>query len=159
MNRTSLIVAATAGSVLLLGGAFAFEHLGGMPPCKLCIWQRWAHVAVIVAGSAALAIGMPRAFAVLGGVAVLIGAGVAGYHVGVEQQWWMGPATCGALPSGSMSAEDRLAQLLETPVIRCDEIPWSLAGISMAGWNGVVSVGLGAVWFLAATRTSNPTTA
>ena len=66
---------------------------------------------------------------------------IAGYHVGVEQQFWQGPTSCsGALTS--MSASDLLDSLLATPVIRCDEIAWSFANISMAGWNMLFSSGL-----------------
>ena len=150
MNRSLLFAIAAVGSLVLLGGAFAFEHIGGMPPCKLCIWQRWAHFGAIVAGLAAIALGKTRVFAMLGGLAVLFGAGVAGYHAGVEQQWWTGPETCAALPSATMSAEERLDELLQTPVIRCDDIPWSLAGVSMAGWNGLISLVLAWFWFQAA---------
>ena len=149
MNRSILVAIAIAGSLVLLGGAFAFEHIGGMPPCKLCIWQRWAHFGAIAAGLAAIALGRTRVFAVLGGLAVLFGAGVAGYHAGVEQQWWTGPETCAALPPAAMSAEERLDELLQTPVIRCDAIPWSLAGVSMAGWNGLISLVLACIWFQA----------
>ncbi|MCY4139088.1 MAG: disulfide bond formation protein B [Rhodobacteraceae bacterium] len=149
MNRSLLVAIAIAGSLVLLGGAFAFEHIGGMPPCKLCIWQRWAHFGAIAAGLAAIALGRTRAFAVLGGLAVLFGAGVAGYHAGVEQQWWTGPETCAALPPAAMSAEERLDELLQTPVIRCDDIPGSLAGVSMAGWNGLISLVLAWIWLQA----------
>ena len=147
MNRRLLVAVVTSGSVVLLGGAFAFEHIGGMPPCKLCIWQRWAHVGAIAAGVAAITFGKTRPLAVLGGLAVLAGSSVAGYHVGVEQQWWTGPEACASLPSAATSAEERLDELLRTPVIRCDDIPWSLAGISMAGWNGMISLVLAWVWF------------
>ena len=149
MSRPLLVAIATVGSLVLLGGAFAFEHIGGMPPCKLCVWQRWAHFGAIAAGLAAIAFGRTRVFAVLGGLAVLLGAGVAGYHAGVEQQWWTGPETCAALPPATMSAEERLDELLQTPVIRCDDIPWSLAGVSMAGWNGLISLVLAWIWFQA----------
>ena len=73
---------------------------------------------------------------------------IASYHVGVEQQLWQGPTSCsGAL--NSMSASDLLDSLLATPVVRCDEIAWSFANISMAGWNMLFSSGLACFALLA----------
>jgi disulfide bond formation protein DsbB len=70
---------------------------------------------------------------------MLIGAGIAGFHVGVEQQWWAGTAECGGLTGQAKTVEELKAQLFATPVTRCDAVAWSLFGISMAGWNLIVS--------------------
>ena len=128
------------GSILLLGGALAFQYLGGLAPCHLCILQRWPHGIAIALGLLVLAWPRPG-LAVLAGLVVLVGAGIAGYHVGVEQAWWQGPTTCTAPEPGSLAAGELLDQILETPLVLCDEVAWSLWGISMAGWNAILSLG------------------
>ena len=90
--RISVLIAA-GGSLALLLGAFAFQHLGGLAPCKLCIWQRWPHVAAIAIGAAALALGN-RALAWLGALAAAVTGGIGLYHTGVERGFWEGPTTC-----------------------------------------------------------------
>lgn len=144
LTRLSLIAAGASGTLLL--AALAFEHIGGYRPCELCHWQRYAHVLVVVLGLvAALAGTRPTMQPALVGLlaAALVGAaGVALYHVGVEWKWWDGPAACsGAMPAG-LSLEELRKRLMGTPVVRCDEIAWSFLGLSMAGWNVLLSAGL-----------------
>lgn len=137
----------------MLGAALAFQHLGGLEPCALCIDQRKAWgAAVLLATLSVWAEGKSRiavALLLLGlaGLAALAGAGIAGYHVGVEQKWWQGTAACGTgfAGFGSGDAANLREQLLARPVVRCDEVAWSLLGISMAGWNGLVACAAGAM--------------
>ena len=135
--------ALAAGSLAALAAAFAFQHLGGLEPCPLCIWQRWPHVATVLL--AALSLGFrgsaAAAFLGLAGLAALAGAGLAGYHVGVEQQWWPGLEACAGGPPAQTVAELR-ERLLNTAPARCDEVAWSFLGLSMAAWNGLLSLGL-----------------
>ena len=138
------------GSGALVGGAFAFQYLGGLAPCILCWWQRYAHFATIALAAAALA-ASGRADSRLGwalvaaaALAVLAGAGIAAFHVGVEQHWWAGTAECGSQVGGAGGIEDLRARLLAQPIVRCDEIAWSLFGISMAGYNFIFSLALAA---------------
>lgn len=148
--RRRLILLAAGGSAALLLGALAFQYLGGLPPCKLCYWQRYPHVAAVAIGAVALV--LPWAvFALAGALAALATAGVGVYHVGVEQKWWQGPTSCsGAGGTQGLSPAELLDQILAAPVIRCDDIAWQLAGISMAGWNAIASVGLVLIWLAAA---------
>ena len=88
----------------------------------------------------------------LGAAAALTTAVIGVYHTGVEQDWWEGPTTCTSGPVGNLSVQDLLTKILEAPLVRCDEIPWDLFGVSMAGWNAIVSFGLAAIWLAAATR-------
>jgi disulfide bond formation protein DsbB len=138
----------------LLAAAFAFQHLGGLAPCPLCIWQRWPHVAGAALGLAAFALGPSRPGRLTAGVAALAlaaGAALALYHVGVEQRWWAGPSTCaGAGDIGALSAAELLERIRAAPLVRCDDVAWSLAGLSMAAWNGVASAGLAGLFALAA---------
>jgi disulfide bond formation protein DsbB len=150
LTRPGLILIATLGSIALLGGAFAFQYIGGLAPCQLCLWQRWPHAAAILIGLIALLTGW-RGLAWAGALAMLATAGIGVFHVGVEQLWWEGLATCTAGSIEGISTADLLDPTKDVAaVVRCDEIAWSLFGISMAGWNAILSLGLAAVWFLAA---------
>ncbi len=132
------------GPSALLGGALAFEYIGGLYPCEMCLWQRWALVAALALALLGWALGHARAVLALSALAVLVGAGIAGFHVGVEQQWWKGITECAATPIGGSTA-DILGAVLAAPIVRCDAIAWSLFGISMARWNLVFSSLIGAV--------------
>ncbi len=136
------------GSVLLLLGALGFQYIGGLAPCPLCIDQRWAHGVAIAVGLIFLA--WPRrGLAFLAGAAVLVGAGIATYHAGVELKWWAGPTTCTAPVPGTVSPSELLDSILDTPVVLCDQIAWSLFGVSMAGWNAILSLVIALLWFRA----------
>ncbi len=158
MTRTGLALAAAAAtSAALLGGALAFQYIGGLPPCEMCHWQRWPHIAALVlaAGGAVLlrtSPGLARIAAALAGVALLVTAAIGLFHVGVEQDWWEGPTAC-AVIGGGQTAEDIFATVMAAPVIRCDETPWSLFGVSMAGYNALISFLMGGlVLWLSMTR-------
>lgn len=150
MNTRPALIAAI-GSAALLIGAFFFQFVLDMPPCKLCIWQRYPHVTAVLIG--AIIFLRPNAIlAVLGALSTLITGSIGVYHVGVEQKWWQGPTSCTGGDFSTLSTEDLVEQLLATPVVRCDEIPWELLGISMAGWNAIISLGLFALWTTSAVR-------
>lgn len=155
MNAKQLSFAAGAGSVFLLIAALGFQA-AGYAPCELCILQRWPHVAAVAIALLIWLTGRVRALAVLGFVAAGVAAGLAVYHVGVEMTWWAGPAHCsgGVGDLATLSTQDLMSRLQSAPVVRCDEIAWSFLGISMAGWNAILSAGLAAVWATAAKRAS-----
>jgi disulfide bond formation protein DsbB len=141
---------AAAGSAALMLGALAFQHIGGMAPCKLCIWQRWPHVAAIGVGVLALAAVLPwRLLAGLGALAAMATAGIGAYHTGVERGLWEGPSSCSGGGPAGQSAQDLFAQIMTAPLVRCDEVPWEMLGLSMASWNAVVSLGLAGLWLMA----------
>ena len=135
----------TLGSALLLLGAFAFQFVGGLAPCHLCILQRWPHGVAVGIGLLIL-VWPRRLLALIAGFVVLDGAGIGVYHVGVERGWWQGPTTCTAPAPGSMAPGELLDQILATPVVLCDQVAWSWLGISMAGWNVILSLGIAALW-------------
>ena len=151
MTRNQYILIAASGSLALLLGAFAFQYIGGMPPCKLCIWQRYPHAVAILIGFIALKVRGP-ALPLLGGAAALTTAGVGLYHTGVERAWWQGPTTCTSGPIGGISAEDLMAQIMSAPLVRCDEVPWEMLTLSMASWNAIASFGMVLVWVMAVKR-------
>jgi len=148
----ALALAAASGALLL--GALYFQYFEGLAPCPLCLYQRYAHVAslALALGAAVAPVRVGRILLAATGLAFIAGAGIAGFHVGVEQHWWSGLEGCtGEVPSG-LSLDELKAQLLETPPARCDEVPWSLFGFSMAAWNGLISAVLAMVALIVARR-------
>ncbi len=135
-RQAPLLLFAVSGSLLL--GALGFQYIGHLPPCEMCYWQRYAHLAVL--GIAALALfSKSRAIALLAIAAMLVSAGLGLFHAGVEQGWWDGPACSSGLKPG-MSQADILGSLMNAPLVRCDAIAWQLFGLSMAGWNAAISL-------------------
>jgi len=143
-QKTALLAA--AGSAGLMIGALIFQYGFGMAPCKMCIWQRWPHVIAIVIG--ALIYFMPhRLLALLGGLVVFVGGGIGVYHAGVEQKWWEGPSDCTG--TGLSLTDNLLDMTAPVNVVMCDVIPWSMFGVSMAGWNAIISFVLVYIWIRA----------
>ena len=137
------------GPTALLAGALGFEYLGGLPPCEMCLWQRWALAAAIGLALLAWSARHSRVLLALSALAVLAGAGIAVFHVGVEQHWWQGITACAA-PMVTGTTADVIGAMMAQPLVRCDAIAWSLFGISMAGWNVLISTVIGgaALWRL-----------
>ena len=152
LTHRSLSLIALLGSGGLLAGAFAFQYIGGLAPCQLCLWQRWPHAAAVLIGLLVLTTGW-RGLAWAGALAALTTAGIGAFHVGVEQAWWEGLASCTAGSIAGISAADLLNPAVDVAApVRCDAIAWQMLGISMAGWNVVVSLGLAGLWVAAALR-------
>jgi disulfide bond formation protein DsbB len=123
----------------LLGGALGSQYLGGLHPCEMCYWQRWPHGVAIV--FAALAFTAPassirsRTLSLLAAAAIAISGAIGVYHAGVEAGVFEGFTTC--TTTGGLSLED----IMKVPLVRCDQVQWSFLGISMAGWNAILSLG------------------
>lgn len=159
--RTWLVLAG-AGSAGLLAAALGSQFLGGLTPCPLCIWQRWPHAAavVIALAGATVLVRHARPLAGLGALAMLIGAGIGLYHTGIERGWWQGPASCSAAGDvGAMSTDQLMSRIMETPLVRCDEVLWELLGLSMASWNALASLALAGLWLAAAMRRQDSSSA
>ena len=142
-------------------GAWGFEY-AGYPPCHLCLMQRWAYYAGIPALFAALALlsgGNRRAamwlFA-LTALAFLANSGLGVYQAGAEWKFWPGPDTCTGTQAMATSAGDLLKQLETVTVIRCDEAAIRIFGLSLAGWNAIVSFVVFAAALRAALAASEP---
>ena len=132
----------------LLGGALVAEFGFGLPPCEMCWWQRYPHIAALVLA----AIAWPArsdALVRLAAAAIALSGVIGGFHAGVEYGWWQGLTRCA---SGSL-AGDPLDAIMSAPVVRCDVAAWSLLGISLAGWNFLISLA-GAAAILAWLRPS-----
>ena len=122
----------------LLGGALFSQYVGGLYPCEMCYWQRWPHAAAIL-----LAVGAflstanrqrSKLLVMLAALAVAISGAIGVFHAGVEIGWWEGITQCTA--TGATSLQD----IMSVPLVRCDQVPWAFLGISMAGWNAIVSL-------------------
>ena len=124
----------------LLGGALLFQYVGGLAPCSLCVWQRWPHLAVITLAFIGLLNVMPRRILWLIFIAGIISVILGSYHAGVEYNFWDGPAGCSANLAFDGDIKALTQQLLETPLAQCDKISWSMFGLSMAGWNALISL-------------------
>lgn len=134
---------AALGSGALLGGAYYFQYVVGLPPCDMCYWQRWPHMVAIAAGLAALgSFAWPRlalVFTLTAITALMVTSGIGVFHAGVEYGLWPGPQACsGAIPRG-LSAEELRKYLFNARMVRCDQAAWSMWGVSMAGWNAILS--------------------
>ncbi len=147
MTATRLVLLASLGSAALLIGAWTFQYLG-YAPCKLCYWQRYPHMAAVIIGGAALITNW-RHLSLLGAGAALTTAVLGVYHTGVERAWWQGPDTCTSGPIGGISAEELLNQILNAPLVQCDQVAWDLYGVSMASWNAIFSFALVVIWLMA----------
>jgi disulfide bond formation protein DsbB len=145
-------------SAVALATVFVFQFGFGILPCILCLWQRLPHAIAILLGG--IGFGLSRAadparqrfratpwatYTALAGLLLidyLANTGLAAFHIGVEQHWWAGTEACTGGAATGLSAEQLSAQLMATPIAHCDQIAWSLFGISLAGFNFILSFAL-----------------
>lgn len=138
----------------LLGGAYLGQYVFGLVPCEMCWWQRYPHMAAIALAALAFVRRPVAAPVALAAIAILLSGVIGAFHAGVEYGWWQGLTACTASPLAG--GGDPLDAILKAPVVRCDAVQWSLFGISLAGWNFLISTA-GALLMLgliAANRTS-----
>ena len=118
----------------LLAGAYGSQYIGGLPPCEMCWWQRYPHFAALGIGFAAYVLKPAQVWTALAGLAILTSGLIGGFHAGVEYHWWEGITGCSTLPTNIDVMNPAAA-----PLIRCDVAPWDLFGISLAGFNFLIS--------------------
>jgi len=125
----------------LLGGAYVSQYGFGLYPCEMCWWQRWPHFVAI--GLAMLAFTVPpqRVWTALAALAILTSGAIGLFHAGVEYGWWPGITSCAVIASSG--AGSALENIMNTPLVRCDEPAWTLLGISLAGFNFLISSAAG----------------
>ncbi|NQV60015.1 MAG: disulfide bond formation protein B [Alphaproteobacteria bacterium] len=146
-TKTALFLVPLA-AVTALALAFIGQYGFDLQPCVLCIYQRWPFAIATILCLLALTPWLRPAAPWLLGFAALVlavNAGIAVYHVGVEQYWWIGSEACVGPRSGAGKAQtlaELRAQIMATPITRCDEVAFSLFGVSMAGYNVLFSAGL-----------------
>lgn len=131
--------------LLLLAGAWGSQLIGGLVPCEMCHWQRWPHYAAVVVAALAFVVpGRSSKVTMIASAAVLIAiSGLIGvFHAGVEYHWWEGITACSTMVGGEgVSTDEMLRRILAAPVIRCDAAQWTLLGVSLAGFNAILSLG------------------
>jgi disulfide bond formation protein DsbB len=129
----------------LLAGAYGSQYWGGLYPCEMCWWQRYAHMAALV--PAALAFTAPaesrrsRTLTLLAALGIAVSGVIGVYHAGVEAKIFEGFTTCTSLAKPGGSTADLLKQITHAPLIRCDQVQYRFLGISLAGWNAIMSLG------------------
>jgi disulfide bond formation protein DsbB len=136
-------------SIAVLATVFWFQYRRDLAPCPLCLYQRGPYFAAVPLTILALvirregfAIGWRQVVMAVVALGFAAGAAVAVYHVGIEQHWWAGPTACSGANVGAQSVDELRAALMATPVVRCDQVAWSLLGVSLAGFNVLISLGL-----------------
>jgi disulfide bond formation protein DsbB len=143
----------------LLAAAFGSEYWGGLWPCEMCWWQRWAHMAALAFALLALLLSRTadrgRNSVWLAALAIFASGAIGAYHAGVEADLFEGFTQCTA-PARGGSSDDLLEAIMNAPLVRCDEVQWSFLGISMAGWNAIVSTGFALVILWLSLRRPRP---
>jgi disulfide bond formation protein DsbB len=121
----------------LLGGALVSQYVFGLFPCEMCWWQRYPHIAAIALGLLAFARKPARWSVALAALAVLVSGLIGAFHAGVEYGWWEGITGCSS--AVDLSGGNPLDAIMNAEIVRCDVAPWSLLGVSLAGWNFLFS--------------------
>lgn len=132
----------------LIAGAWGSQLLGGLFPCEMCHWQRWPHYAAIVVAALSFVTGRSRSvtrqLVVLAALLIAASGAIGVFHAGVEYGWWQGHTACTA----TFAAGTDFLRVIHAPVVRCDTPQWTLFGISLAGFNALISLGAAAVILL-----------
>ncbi|MFL6843946.1 MAG: disulfide bond formation protein B [Allosphingosinicella sp.] len=127
----------------LLAGAFGSQIWGGLYPCEMCWWQRYAHFAALAFALLSLALARApdrgRSFVWLAALAIATSGGIGVYHSGVEAGIFPGFTQCTTTVSG-LKGDALLKSILESPMVRCTDVQFRFLGISMAGWNAILSL-------------------
>jgi disulfide bond formation protein DsbB len=149
-----IALAVGAVALALMLGALGFQYIGGYPPCEMCMWQRYPHIAAAIIGlggglvvqSGVIDRRLGRPLAIFAIALVALSGAIGVYHAGVEWHWWKGPSACtGSAFSGPLD--------LNAKVVLCDVAAWRLFGISMAGYNALISLGAALIATIALART------
>ena len=156
LSATKVALVLGIVSLALILGALGFEYIGGYPPCEMCMWQRYPHYAAIITGlggglllqTGTLPQNLARPVAILTALLVAISGAIGVYHAGVEWQFWAGPKACTGSAFQISGALD-----LNAHVVSCDHAAWRLFGISMAGYNALISLGAAAFGFALLAKT------
>jgi disulfide bond formation protein DsbB len=140
----------------LLGGALFSQYVGGLSPCEMCIWQRWPHAAAIllalIAFTGPAQSNRSRALTLLAALAIAVSGAIGVYHAGVEAKIFEGFTQCTASGQGLKGAA-LLEHIMHAPIVRCDEVQFRFLGITLAGWNAILSLGGAALLAVLTLRT------
>lgn len=158
-TATTFASVVTLGMAGAVGGALAFQYLGGYIPCALCLLQREPYyygipLGILAVGASLfrLPVWITRGLLIIIGLMMLVGAGMGIYHSGVEWGFWPGPASCGGGAGVTTSAGSLLNDLNTVHGPSCTEAALRVLGLSFAGWNVISSIVLAALAFTGARR-------
>jgi len=133
---------------LALAGAYVSQYGFGLHPCEMCWWQRWPHFAALAVGLWSTQMRFNRLLVALGALLIAVSGVIGVFHAGVEYDWWEGITGCATIANTGGSALDAI---LAAPITRCDQAAFRFLTISMAGWNGLISLGSAVlIWVLLA---------
>jgi disulfide bond formation protein DsbB len=121
---------------LLLAGAYVSEYGFGLFPCEMCWWQRYPHFGAVLFALLSTVALPKRLWIALAALAILVSGLIGAFHAGVEYGWWEGLTACA---SNVAVGGDPLEAIMNAPLVRCDVAPWTLAGLSLAGFNAIIS--------------------
>lgn len=159
LRQAALTIFAIAFATI--AGAWIFEAAGYLP-CELCLQQRWAYYAGVPIAAATTLVawkgppGLTRVLLLVLALIFLASTVFGVYHAGVEWKFWDGPAGCtGTVAQKAGSMDDFMKQLRTTKVVRCDEVAIRIFGLSLAGWNAVISAAMAAIAVSAISRGKN----
>ncbi len=123
----------------MLAGAYLSQYVGGLHPCEMCYWQRWPHFAALALAALAFLFTADnrnaRLLTAFAALAIAVSGAIGVFHAGVEYKWWEGLTRCAS--TGPMTLED----IMNVPLVRCDDVQFKFLSISMAGWNAIISLG------------------
>jgi disulfide bond formation protein DsbB len=135
----------------LLAGAWGSQLIGHLYPCEMCHWQRWPHYAALAIALLAFVVpqrSVGKSLVIVAALLIGISGAIGVAHAGVEYHWWSGFTACTqTVDLRGLDGAARLDVLMRAPVVRCDTAQWSFAGISLAGFNAILSLG-GAITIL-----------
>ncbi len=128
----------------LLAGAWGSQLIGGLYPCEMCHWQRWPHYAALAPALGAFVVprGTAKVLVAIAALLIALSGAIGVAHAGVEYHWWNGFTGCTQTTSlNGLDAAARLDAIMHAPIVRCDAPQWTLFGISLAGFNAILSLG------------------
>lgn len=139
----------------LLAGAYISQYGFGLFPCEMCWWQRYPHFAALAVALMGFFLMPKRLWVALAAGAILTSGLIGAFHAGVEYGWWEGVTSCAAIPQAT-DGQSALDAIMNAPLVRCDKPAWTLFGISLAGFNFLISTGAALVIFYLLRKSNKP---
>ncbi len=149
INPARIAIAYVTISTWLIMGAFFMQIFFDIRPCELCLWQRIPHYAVMF-GAVLVPLRFVRFTLIMQALSFFANTLLSAYHSGIERKWWAGMSGCTTHDIGNLSIEELHQQLLNTAIVKCDEIAWSFMGLSLTNYNFLICLmlAISAIYFI-----------